>query len=155
MLFRSWSLNFVNTSGLTLSGDHLTYVGDKSNRMDVYRVAPTGLSYAKAAYSFDAGADTGNFPNVTRVDVTDTSSSATSYFLHVIGTGSTATDNPISAVSASPASGQTGVQITLTDGRVAIVRFNNTSSGGTIQINDASGNTVVTQSLAKIGRAHV
>ena len=143
-----WSLNIENGNGLTISGDRLTYVGSKSNRMDVYRVAPSSLSYVKTAYEWSSDRDTGQFPNATRVDVTDTSTGTSSYFLHVIGTGTSATSNPVSSVASSPATGQTGVQVNLADGRVAIIRFNNTSSGGTIQINDASGNTVVSGSLA-------
>jgi hypothetical protein len=67
------------------------------------------------------------------VDVVD-SSGTQSQFLHVLGT-----NGSVSATTRSDAPGQTGVQITLADGRTAIVRFANAATGGTLELRQADG----------------
>jgi hypothetical protein len=69
-----------------------------------------------------------------RVDVVDPAPGNSSEFLHVIGL-----DGAASLAERSDAPGQTGAAVTLADGRVVTVRFNQNSSGGTISIRSAGG----------------
>ena len=65
-----------------------------------------------------------------------------SLFLHVMGT-----NGDVSAVARSDASGQTGVQVTLADGRRVTARFANDGTGGTLQILQAGGATLLSGNL--------
>lgn len=126
---RIWTLNLPGAPAI--SGDHLSYTGSGTNKLDVYRVSPSGLSYQSFV---PTTADTlaGN-PNAKRIDVADTAGTQ-SLFLHVLGT-----KGSVSAAVRSDAAGQTGVQITLADGRTATVRFANASGGGTIDVRSSTG----------------
>ena len=119
---RIWTLNTPGAP--TINGDRLSYVSG-ANRLDVYRLAPTGLTAATTIV--DGG---------TRIDVAD-SAGTQSLFLHVIDT-----NGAVSTAVRSDAAGQTGVQITFADGRTALVRFSNTSLGGTLDLR-ASGGAVL------------
>lgn len=134
---RIWTLNLPGAP--VVSGDRLTYTGASSNKLDVYRVAPTGLTYAvsKPVMLETSLANA----SAKRVDVVDTAGTQ-SNFLHVMGTNSSVT-----SATRSDATGQTGVQIVLADGRTATIRFGNTTSGGTIDIRSAGGASVVTGAL--------
>lgn len=133
---RIWTLNLPGAP--VVSGDRLTYTGATSNKLDVYRVAPTGLTYAVSRPVLESSLTNAS---AKRVDVVDTAGTQ-SNFLHVMGTNSSVT-----SATRSDATGQTGVQIVLADGRTATVRFGNTTTGGTIDIRAAGGATVVTGAL--------
>lgn len=144
---RVWALNLPKAA--SVNGDRLTFVGDKSNRMDVHRVAPSGLSFQETPFEFSStDLDTNCCTAAKHYEVVDSSANTATYFLHVIGTGGNATSSSVTSTTASPATGMTGTQITLTDGRVVTVRFNNTTTGGTIEIRNASGTVTRSESLA-------
>lgn len=136
---RIWTLNLPGAP--VISGDRLSYTGAKSNKLDVFRVAPTGLSYVASKPVMVESGDSLTNANAKRIDVVDTAGTQ-SNFLHVMGTNSSVT----SAVR-SDATGQTGVQIVLADGRTVIVRFGNATTGGTLDIKSAAGASLVTGTL--------
>ena len=112
---RIWTLNVP--SAPTIAGDKLTLVRG-ANRMEVFRVAPTGLSYVVSGH---------------RVDVADSAGTG-SQFLHVVGLGGS-----VASVARSDAAGQIGVEITFADGRSAVVRFSTAGRGGTLDLRAAGG----------------
>lgn len=116
---RIWTLNTPATP--TINGDRIAYV-DGANRLDVYRLAPIGLTATTTLV--DGG---------TRIDVADGAGSQ-SLFLNVIDT-----NGGVSSAVRSDAAGQTGVQITFADGRTALVRFSNTAPGGTLDLRAPGG----------------
>jgi len=118
-----WMLNLPGAP--TIASDKISYVSG-SNRLDVNRLAPTGLT---ATYGSN------------RVEIAD-SSSGQSNFLNVLGTNGAVT----SAVR-SDATGQTGVQLSLSDGRTATVRFSNSGTGGTLDLRAANGGVVFSGAL--------
>ena len=145
---RVWSLNLPKAP-TSINGDKLTFVGDASNRMDVHRVAPAGLTYQVtpfdyASYDLDANCCTA----ASHIDVVDASANTATYFLHVIGTSGNAATSAVTSVTSSPATGMTGAQINLTDGRVVTVRFNNATTGGTVEFRNSSGTVTRTEPLA-------
>jgi uncharacterized repeat protein (TIGR02543 family) len=145
---RVWTFNVGDSTKTTINGNQLTYVGPTSNRVDLYRVAPAGLSYQLVSYPWASWNQDAYFPNAQRVDVLDTGSSATSYFLHVIGTSTSSTASGISSVVTPTAiSGMTGVTVNMTDGKVATLYFSNTGTGGTIEIKSAAGAVISTGAL--------
>jgi hypothetical protein len=136
-----WTLNALGSS--VVQGDHLALTSPAGARLDIYRSAPTGLSYAVStgpALPGDTWLDPANPPS--RIEVSD-GSTGVSRFLHVLGTG-----GAVSSISAANASGQTGVQINLSDGRVFWARFNNGSPGGSLQWRAAGSSTVQGGNLA-------
>ncbi len=112
---RIWTLNVPGTA--SSSGNTISYVNG-ANRLDVLRVAPTGLT-----------------PTISgrRVEVTHTASGA-SLFLNVLGT-----NGSVSNAVAANGTGTTGASITLADGRTATVRFSNTGTGGSLEISAGGG----------------
>ena len=124
---RIWTLN--TPAAPTITGDRITYVAG-ANRLDVYRLAPTGLIATTA--TVDGG---------TRIDVAD-SAGTQSLFLHVLDT-----NGSVTAAVRSDAAGQTGVQITFADGRTALVRFSNTSLGGTLDLRAPGGGVLYNTAL--------
>jgi hypothetical protein len=145
---RVWSVH-LSTPPAEVAGDRLTYVGERGNRMDVFRVAPTGLRYNVAPQRFASTfQDVAQYPNPRRVDATDTSGGNSSLFLHVIATTAAGGASSVRAVAAaSPATGQTGVRIELADGRVATLRFANAQPGGNLEITSASGTVLSSGAL--------
>ncbi len=133
---RIWTLNLPGVP--VVSGDRLTYTGATANKLDVYRVAPSGLAYTVNRPVMESSVTNAS---ARRVDVVDTAGTQ-SNFLHVMGTNSSVT-----SATRSDATGQTGVQIVLADGRTVTVRFGNTTSGGTIDVRNAGGGTVITGAL--------
>jgi hypothetical protein len=129
---RIWTLNLMGNT--LVDGDRLTITAPKSNKLDVYRVAPTGLTYQVSSPALPGDSW---LQQPKRVEVTDTAGAQTQ-FLHVLGT-----NGSVSSVVRSDATGQTGVQINLADGRQAVVRFANASTGGTLEIR-AADSTVLT-----------
>ncbi|MFT3859680.1 MAG: hypothetical protein QM742_19960 [Aquabacterium sp.] len=101
---RVWTLNLPGAP--TVSGDRLTYTGSTGNKLDVYRVAPTGLSYSVVTPTLEDG-DKLVTTTAKRVDVTDTAGTQ-SNFLHIMGTNAS-----VNAATRSDATGQTGTVITL------------------------------------------
>ena len=110
---RVWTLNVPAEP--EIAGDRLT-LKREGHRMDVHRVAPSGLPYVVSG---------------PRVDVADSTGTG-SRFLHVFGL-----DGSVASVARSDAAGQTGVQIKLTDGRTATVRFSTAGHGGTLDLRTA------------------
>jgi hypothetical protein len=125
---RVWTLNLPGQP--TIDGDNLSLVRG-ANRLDVMRLAPTGLT-SRSVAGFGSG---------YRVDVVDDIGD-TSNFLNVLGT-----DASVTKATRSDISGQTGANLTLADGRQVTVRFNTLSSGGTIDIRDASGQAIISEAL--------
>jgi hypothetical protein len=95
-----------------LSGNLISYVNG-ANRLDVRRIAPANLTSVLTGQ---------------RVEVTDSTTGQT-LFLNVLGTNSSVTN-----AVASNGTGQTGTQITLSDGRTATVRFSDSGTGGTLEL---------------------
>lgn len=147
---RIWTLNVPNVP--TVSGDRLSVKGTKYNvntgvysattdSLDVFRVAPAGLTYSVATPTMVESGDRLINSSARRVDVVDTAGTQ-SNFLHVLGTNASVT-----AATRSDATGQTGAVITLADGRTVTVRFANTTTGGTLEIRQANGASQVTGNL--------
>jgi hypothetical protein len=113
---RIWTLNLP--AAPTLGTDRISYVSG-SNRLDVHRLAPTGL--------------TASWVGSQRVEIPDTNGTQ-SLFLNVLGT-----NGSVASASRSDSTSATGTQINLADGRIATVRFNNGSPGGTLEIRTSSG----------------
>jgi hypothetical protein len=116
---RVWTLNVPSEP--SIEGSRLTLKRD-GHRMDVFRIAPTGLSYVVSGH---------------RVDVADAAGSG-SRFLHVFGL-----DGSVASVAPSDGPGQTGVEITFADGRSATVRFSTSGRGGTLDLRAAGGTPVL------------
>jgi hypothetical protein len=115
---RIWTLNTPLTP--TINGARIS-MAQGSQRLDVHRLAPGA---ADATTQVIGG---------RRVETTHSAGTQTR-FLHVLDTNGTAA----SAVR-SDAAGQTGAQITLTDGVSITVRFSNAVPGGVLTLRDASG----------------
>ncbi len=120
---RVWTLNVPVTP--TIVGDRLT-VTRGANRMDVYRLAPTGLPWVVAGHQVDVAHATGTG----------------SRFLHVVGLG-----GAVTGVARSDVAGQIGVAITFVDGRTATVRFNDATRGGTLDLRASGGASQSTGTL--------
>ncbi len=105
-----------------------------SNRFDMTRIAPVNATTTTTLWRNANSAQYASASTAARVDVTDAGSDGSSEFLHVAGL-----DGSVSQAVASNAPGQTGTAVTLSDGRVVTVRFNQNSRGGTIQIRSAGG----------------
>ncbi len=133
---RIWSLNLPSTP--TISADAISLaVG--SNRLNIQRLAPNGASVQSTLWSAVSDQYRATPPVMaTRVDVTDSASGNSSLFLHVMGL-----DGAVTSSVRADAAGQTGATITLADGRVATVRFNNTTAGGTLEIRASAGGAVL------------
>jgi hypothetical protein len=142
---RVWSVNVDAVNTPTINGDQLTFIGANNNRMDIYRAAPTGLSYAVNATQ-SASMNDLNITTGRRIDVVD-STGLSSTFLHVIGTSSSSGSSAVSSVVRNDATGQTGVTVNLADGRVAIVRFSTTGTGGTLELRNAAGTVLTSGAL--------
>jgi hypothetical protein len=112
---RVWTLNVP--SDPEVAGDRLT-LKREGHRMDVHRVAPSGLPYVVSGH---------------RVDVADSAGTG-SRFLHVFGL-----DGSVASATRSDAAGQTGVRVNLADGRTATVRFSTAGRGGTLELRTAEG----------------
>jgi PKD repeat protein len=127
---RVWTLNLPGAP-TSVQGNQLSYTGALGNRLDVHRVAPLGLSYqvTDPTTEFD---ETWS-QSAKQINVAD-STGAQTIFLHVLGT-----NGSVKLTTAADVSGQTGVRIDLADGRVALVRFANNATGGTLTLTGADG----------------
>jgi hypothetical protein len=103
-----------------------------ASRLDLRRILPAGA--AQTTYTWNDGNVAGGY----RVDVTDGTTGVT-YFLNVLST-----DGAVTAASESSAGGVRGVSLTLSDGRTALVRFNEQSTGGTLELR-AQGGAILQQ----------
>lgn len=129
---RVWTLNVPGSA--VVSGDRLTVTAPGANKLDVFRVAPAGLAYQLSKPATlpdgDTWLDAQKVP--TRVEVSDAAGTQ-SLFLHVLGT-----NGSVTSATRFDATGQTGVQIELADGRRVRVRFNEGSAdkaiGGTLEV---------------------
>ena len=121
----------------TVSGDRLTVMSG-ANQLDVQRLAPAGLAWQAQSWpalNSDMGAG-------SRVDAAD-SAGDTTVFLHVLGA-----DRSYGTAVRSDGNGQTGAQITLSNGNVATVRFSTAGTGGTLEIRNQAGQILSTGALA-------
>jgi hypothetical protein len=109
-LHRIWTLNLPGTP--TVDGDHLRS-GSGSDRLDVHRLSPPGLKSEVIRWPTVGREMQGGF----RVDVGDSGATGAP-FLNVIGTAGS-----VASAVRSDANDQIGAQITLADGREALVRF--------------------------------
>jgi len=112
-----------------------------ANRFDMRRIVPATATVTMTRWQ-DVNSQYVPLPSnppsppntATRFDVVEPGAGGSSEFLHVIGLNGSATQ-----AVASNAAGQTGTSVTLADGRVVTVRFNQNSRGGTIEIRSAGG----------------
>jgi hypothetical protein len=140
-LKRVWNLNLPPAKAdATVTGDVLSYTSDTGKRMEVRRLSPASLPWQLSRPALP-----GDFwleGNPQRAQATHTGS-GTTQFLHVLGTQGSV----VSAVR-TDATGQTGAQITLQDGRQVLVRFGTASAGkSTLEIRRADGTLAVSQAL--------
>lgn len=118
---RIWTLNLPQAP--QVQGDRLSMV-DGGSRLDVIRLAPTGLASQVVAWP-SASAD---YLSGVRVDVADAVGEQT-VFLHVLGA-----DGAVTGAVRDDAQGQLGARLTLADGTTVAVRFNTESTGGSIAV---------------------
>jgi hypothetical protein len=124
-----------------------TVVGPKTsvvvggNRLDMTRIVPAAGTPTPTRWIDVNKKEYAASPNATRQDLV-VSGSGASEFLHVFGL-----NNAASAAVAANATNQTGVMVTLADGRIAIVRFNQGSRGGTLEIKASNGTSLVSMPL--------
>ena len=141
-LQRVWNLNLPPAKAdATIAAGVLSYSSDTGKRLDVHRLAPAGLPWqlSRASLPGDFWLDNAA---PQRAQAVQTGSGATQ-FLHVLGTQGSV----VSAVR-SDATGQTGAQITLKDGRVVRVRFGTSGAGNsTLEIRQADGTLALSQAL--------
>ena len=130
---RVWTLN--TPVAPTVSGDNFSVVSG-GNRLDVTRLSPAGLTTQVNAWSGSGIVSSGS-----RIDVAD-SNGDSSVFLHVMGT-----DGSVTSSARSDGTGQTGAQVTMSNGRTATVRFSTAGTGGTLEIRDAAGTVLTTGTL--------
>ncbi len=123
---RVWTLNLPAQP--VVQGDTLSLV-QGSNRLDVVRLAPTGLSTQVRPW---AAIDPG-FRAGVRVDVPDANGDS-SMFLHVMGT-----NGAVSLAERADVPGSLGARITLANGAIATVRFSTNSIGGSLELRDPGG----------------
>lgn len=136
-----FTMNFPRSA--TVTGDTMRYV-QGSNSLDVKRLSPN-LAASRPQFWSDMDPDFRTPPSNTsipnsmsvRVDVRDSANGTSTEFLHVMGL-----NNAVSTAFRDDAAGQIGTRITLTDGRIAVLRFNTATPGGTIQIFDANSTQV-------------
>jgi hypothetical protein len=112
---------------------NLTSLVVGANRFDMRRLVPATASTTTTLWR-TVNSQYSATSTAARVDVVDPAPGNSSEFLHVIGL-----DGAASLAERSDAPGQTGAVVTLADGRVVTVRFNQNSSGGTISIRSAGG----------------
>jgi hypothetical protein len=119
-----------------------TSVVNGDSRLDMTRIIPgEGAATPTSIFWNSVSSEYAKGSTASRQDLAVTGAD-TSEFLHVFGI-----NGAVSAAVAASATGQSGVMVTLADGRVAIVRFNQASRGGTLQIKASSGATLVSINL--------
>lgn len=132
---RIWTLNLKVLP--TISGSHL-YMVSGADRLDAYRIAPTGLT---TSYDYWPTLGGSVYTSGYRISAAH-STGDSNVFLHVIGL-----NNVVASAVASDATGQTGVLITFADGGTATVRFSTAGTGGTIDLRDSGNSVLVAESF--------
>jgi hypothetical protein len=135
---RIFTMNFPKPP--TIEGA-LTTVVIGSNRLNMRRIFPAAGTPTVTLWK-GVSSEYAASPNAARYDLVQSGSGGSSEFLHVIGL-----DGSASQASPASAAGQTGTVVTLADGRVVTVRFNQTSRGGTLEIKSPSGAVLVSRAL--------
>ncbi|MEP9358152.1 hypothetical protein [Sphingomonas sp. KR3-1] len=128
---RIFTMNFPKAP--TIAGNLMSLVIG-ANRFDMWRILPTAGTPATTLWRTVNSTDFTATNTAVRVDLVETGAGGSSQFLHVAGL-----DGAVSQAVASNAAGQTGTAITLSDGRVVTLRFNQAGRGGTIEIKSAGG----------------
>jgi hypothetical protein len=132
---RIWSLNLPALP--STSGDRLGMTTSAGHRLNVTRLAPVGLPWRVTEWPAFSRDLQGGY----RADAVDADGD-NSLFLHVLGA-----DGAFIEAVRSDSAEQTGVAVTLADGRVVTLRFHDDGRGGSIEIRDAAGNTNLTNAL--------
>jgi hypothetical protein len=128
-----------DTSDYTFAVARLSYTSNTGKRLDVTRLAPASLSWQLSRPTLP-----GDFwlDQPQRAQAMHTGGTSTQ-FLHVLGTQGSV----VSAVR-SDATGQTGAQISLDDGRTVLVRFGNAGPGATtLEIRQGNGTVALSRTL--------
>lgn len=114
----------------TISGTRATFRGEK-HTMHIERVLPTNATSNKVRWA-------GDFNGGHRFEQIS-AGGGTSHFLNVIWA-----DDAVGTVTRSDEGGRVGVQLQLSGGRTATVRFGTSGVDGTLQISGGTGPTVDT-----------
>lgn len=133
-----WTLNLPQNA--TVSGNKATLIQTTDgvrHQLDVIRLFPTTVTTSLKSWK----TLNSDLLNGYRLDVTDTST-APSYFLHILDIGKT-----VKTATLNKTTTQTGSSIDMNDGRKIIVKFNNTTKGGSINIKNAAGTNLVNETL--------
>ncbi len=131
---RIWTLNLPLMP--TINGDLISLTQD-THRLDVHRLAPTGLTSQVIAWpTVNSEMNAG-----VRVDTAHSTGNET-LFLHVLGV-----DGAVSSAMRSDNSEQIGAQISFAGGESVTIRFASTASGGAIEVLAANGSTLVSGDL--------
>jgi hypothetical protein len=116
-----WQLN--TPIAPSISGSGATIVGSQS-KLRLFTISPSGVSPTAQAWpALDSDMLGGHRIEIAHEGAT------TSYFLTVLSL-----DDAVTSASASNASGQRGASLVLANGGTALIRFAETGSGGTLQI---------------------
>jgi hypothetical protein len=138
---RVWNLNLPPaTVDATIQGDVLSYTSDTGKRLEVTRLAPAGVPWQVSHPSLPGDSWLAGQPQ--RAQAMHIAGSTTQ-FLHVLGT-----QGSVVSAARSDATGQTGAQITLQDGRKVLVRFGNSGVGNSmLEVRQADGAVALSQAL--------
>ncbi len=131
-LDKRWQIN--TPASVSVSGTRATIQGASSS-LAVFPVTPAVTPSVVSIGSVSGDVNAGSQIAYTQ------SSSGTDYFLMVLSL-----DGAVTAVTESNASGQRGVEIGMTNGRSALVRFNETAVGGAAMLR-TNGNVTKTVTL--------
>ncbi|RYG17641.1 MAG: hypothetical protein EON96_06410 [Caulobacteraceae bacterium] len=137
---RMFTINFPAMPIVNGENTSLTAGG---HRLQMERLSPVAATTNVALWrTIMPSRFPGDANPATRMDVIDATGGTRSDFLHVIGL-----DGAFTRAERSDAGGQIGATVTLADGRVAIVRFNQNSQGGTIEIRSSTGAVLESRAL--------
>lgn len=136
---RIFTMNFPAPPAI--SGNVLSLAAG-ANRIDLRRILPAAGTPVTTLWKVANSKDYAAASTSARVDLVETGAGGRSEFLHVAGL-----DGAVTQAIASDAPGQSGTAITLADGRVVTLRFNQASRGGTIEIRAAGGALLESRTL--------
>jgi hypothetical protein len=143
---RIFTMNFPFAP--TINGPTTTLIRG-ANRLDMTRILPAAANTSITMWrdvnsNFVPPVRTPPLPPIeaARLNVVDAGSDGSAEFLHVIGL-----DGSVAGAVASNSGGQSGVDISLADGRRAIVRFSQNGTGGTVEIRSSNGMVIETTTL--------
>lgn len=132
---RIWTLNVPGTPTVNKSRLKSKSGG---NLLSVARLAPSGLTSEVISWP---SLDHDEYYYGSRIDAAHSNGSSTE-FLHVLGA-----DRAYQSVKRSDASGQIGAQVVLANGDTATVRFNVTTTGGSLEVLRSDGSVVFSGNL--------